>query len=160
MDLVVLPAPQVVVVGSHVLCAHFLDLLLLTLAEDDLEGLHDCLRDVVLNGEHVFHLAVVPLGPQMIAICDVHQLGRDPKPVAHLAHAALEHRRDLQLAPDVSHILALPLEGERRRARGNPERLHLVQRIDDLLGHPVREILVVGIRTHVREREHRNGLGG
>ena len=53
---------------------------LLAGGELDLQGCDDVLRDLVLQGEQVGHLAVVPLGPQVVAGQRVDELGGD----AHL----------------------------------------------------------------------------
>jgi hypothetical protein len=56
-------------------------------------------------------------------------------------------------------VFVLSLERECRRAGDHLEAGHLRQRVDDFFGQAVAEILVIGIATHVDEREHRNGRG-
>jgi hypothetical protein len=50
----------------------------------------------------------------------------------------------------------LALEGERGGPRHDTQSLDFAQRVDDLLGHAVREVLVVRVGAHVGEREHRH----
>ncbi len=50
--------------------------------------LHHRLRDIVLHREDVLQRSIVGLRPELIPVCDLHQLHRDPHPVAGLAHAA------------------------------------------------------------------------
>ena len=61
-----------------------------------------------------------------------------------------------ECAADRREVFVLSLVGERRRARGDAERLHLRERHDDVVGDAVAEILVVRIAAHVRERQHRD----
>ena len=133
---------------------------LLAFAEYHAKSFHDRLRDIVLNGEDVLHLAVVALRPQMITVGNVHELSGDAKAVAHLADAALENRRDLQLPSDLADVLVLSLERERRRARRDAQRLNLGQSVDDLFRHAVGEVFVLRIGAHVRERQHRDRFCG
>ena len=51
-------------------------------------------RDVVLNGEHIGQLAVVPLGPEVIAVFGVDQLGGHADSAARAPDAAFENRTD------------------------------------------------------------------
>ncbi len=54
--------------------------------------------DLVLDGEDVGELAVVALGPDVAVGRGVDQLDGDAHPVAGLAHAALDHVLDAELA--------------------------------------------------------------
>ena len=119
----VLPAAQVELVSLDVNRARatLLDRPLLVLAQNYSQRLHDRLRDIILNREDILQLTVVALGPQVISISDVHQLRGDAELVPHLPYTALEHRRHLELAPDVADVFAPALERERRRARGDAQ---------------------------------------
>ena len=61
---------------------------------------HDRQRDLVLNVEYIGHLPVEAFGPKLEAIRDVHQLSRDPQPVAYILDAAFQNRVDVESAPD------------------------------------------------------------
>src|SRR5687767_1550261 len=111
-----LTSAQIVIVRLHVHGARLFDLLLLALAEYDAERFNDRLRDVVLNREHILHLAIVSLRPELIAVGDIHQLRSDAQSIAHAANTAVENRRDAKLPPDFREILILSLERERHSA--------------------------------------------
>src|SRR4029079_12171962 len=53
-----LPPPQVVLVRLHIYGAISLDRLLLTFAEYHAKRVEYCLRDLILNREHIFHVAI------------------------------------------------------------------------------------------------------
>ena len=75
----------------------------------------DGLRDVVLNGEDVGQLAVVPFRPQMIAVLRVDELCRHADPASRAADAAFENVRDAERLGDPADVLFLAPEGEGRR---------------------------------------------
>src|SRR5204862_1920100 len=87
----------------------------------------------------------------------VDQLRRDPYPATGLAHAAFENVVDLELARDLRNVDVLALEHERRVARGDPQRGHLGEIRDDVLGDAVREVFLFRIAAHVGERENTHG---
>ena len=101
---------------------------------------HDVAGNLVLDGEDVLELPVMAARPQAVAVGRADELGRDAQPVARLADAAFEHRPDTELPPDVADVALLALEGERRRARRDAERLDLRQRVDDVFGDAVAEL--------------------
>ena len=72
--------------------------------QGDLKSVGDRLRDLVLDREDVRHFAVVALRPEMVAVADLHELGTDPQPISRLAHASLQHRRDLELRADLGEV--------------------------------------------------------
>src|SRR5215203_5202910 len=127
-----LATTQIIVVSLYVHGARLLDLLFFAFGEDDAQRLYDRLRDVVLNGEDVFDLAVVFLRPEVRSVCDVHELRRDTKAVPHLPYASFENGRHFQFLSDLSNVFVLSLERERRSARGYAERLDLRKSVDDL----------------------------
>ena len=110
------PAAEVIVVGVHIDGVQSLHRQLLAFAQNHAQCLDDRLRDVLLNGEDISHLAIVLLRPEVIAVGDVDQLRGDANLVADLAYTALENRRDLELAADLADVFALGLERERRCA--------------------------------------------
>src|SRR5262249_9801002 len=59
----------------------------------------DVLGDLVLDREDVADLAVEALGPAVVAAARLDELHRHAQAITHLADAALEERRDPQLAP-------------------------------------------------------------
>src|ERR1700722_13169687 len=93
----------------------------------------------------------------MIAGFDVYQLGVDPKPVAATLHRTFEHIADVQLTPDLLHVDSFALEGERRVARDHERASDARQVRGEALGYAIGEIVLLGIATDVREREHDDG---
>ena len=81
----------------------------------------DRARQLVLHGEHVRQGPLVPLRPELVAVGHVDQLGRDPDPVAGLAHAAFEQGVHLEPLADLPGVDALALEGERRGPGRDPQ---------------------------------------
>ena len=61
---------------------------------------------------------------------------------------------NLELSPNRADVFLVSLERKSGRPRRNIKRANFRQRIDDFLADAVREELVVGIGTHVRERQH------
>src|SRR5438552_1369354 len=59
------------------------------------------------------------------------------------------------LIPRMSSFFAL--EGECRGARRNFQPRHFSQRVDDLFGQPVTEILVILVAAHIGEGQHGDG---
>src|SRR5437879_11972342 len=50
-------------------------------AQLDLQRRDDGARDVLLHGEHVFQLAIVRLGPQLVAVPRAYELRGDTHPI-------------------------------------------------------------------------------
>ena len=147
---------QVVVVRLEVLGPSRDDRALFPREQPDLQRSGDREGDLVLDFEDVLHLPVVPLGPEVIAVRDAHELGGDAEAGPGAADAPFQHRSHPELGADSAHVLVLPFEGESRGARGDAERLDLRQRVDDLLRDAVAEVLVLRVGAHVPEREHRD----
>ena len=70
------------------------------------------LGDLVLHRENVGEVAVVALGPDVVAGCGFDQLRGDADAVAGFAHAAFEHIAHAKLAANLLHIDGLALVGE------------------------------------------------
>jgi hypothetical protein len=119
----------------------------------------DGVGDLILDGEDVVQLAVVGFRPQVAVLHRVDQLRGDAHPVARFAHAALEDVVHIQLARDHRRAQLAALVGEGRGARGDANVLHLHQHVEQLFGDAVGEVLVLGVRAHVDERQHRNRFG-
>ncbi len=106
----VVPALEIGVVGLEIVSPPLDERPARRTGQRHLEPIGDRARDVVLNREDVIELPVVPLGPQMIAVGGVHELHADPNAVAGLAHASLEHGRDVEARGNFAHIHLLALE--------------------------------------------------
>jgi hypothetical protein len=114
-------------------------------------------RNVVLDGKHVVHGAIVGVRPQVKAIVDADQLRRHPDPVALPPDAAFQHVGDIERGADFPQVFVLALEAERRGAARDLQVRDLRELVQQLLGEAVGEILVLRVRTHAHERQHRDG---
>ena len=150
----VLPRHQVEVVGIGTDRAALLDRLFLLRQQPQLQRIGDRLRNLVLDRENIGEVAVVALGPDMVAGRAVDQLRGDAHAGARLAHAAFEDVSDAELARRVLDVDLLALETERRVARDDRQRRNLRQIGDDVLADPVAEIFLLRISAHILERQH------
>ena len=131
-----------------------LDRLLFLGQELELQGRHDCLGNLILDGEDIGEVAVVAVGPDMVAGLAVDQLGVDPHPVAGLADAAFEHMGDIELARDLADIESLALERECGVPGNDREGRDLREVGDDVVGYPVAEIFLLRVAAQIDERQH------
>ncbi len=127
--------------------------------QGQLQRLDHLACNVVLHDEDVVERAVIRLRPEVVAVRRLDQLRRDADLVAGLAHAALQDVRDVELLRHFLDVDLLALELEGRGARGNSQIGDLRQQVEQLLRQAVREVFLVLARAHVRERQHRDGLG-
>ena len=149
----ILARHQVEVVGFDIGGPALLDRLLLFRQQLQLERGDDRFRNLVLDRENVLEVAVVALGPDMVAARAVDQLRVDAHPPAGLADAAFEHVADAELAGDVADIDRLALEREGGVARDHRQGRDFRQIGRDVLADPVAEIFLLGIAAHVGERQ-------
>src|SRR5262249_23005915 len=124
----------------------------LDLAYGRLDRADHALGDPILELEHIGDLAVVTIAPHVRACRGLDELRGDPKAVAALAHAALHHVADAELAPDFANIDGLALVRERRVAGDDEEPAKPGEARDDLFHHAVGEVLLLRVARHVRER--------
>ncbi len=137
---------QVQVVRLCIAGTAALDQLPLLPAQADAQRSNELLRDLGLDREDVAEIPVIALRPQVIAVRGTHELRGDPHALTRLADAALEHRAYTERATDFAHVGGPALELERRGARGDPQVADAAQRVDDLLGDAVAEVLLVADR--------------
>ena len=118
--------------------------------QDRRNGAHD----LVLNDEDIVELPVVALCPAMGSSHSVDELGIDAHTVTTPANAAFQHIAHAQFAPDLPHVdrLALVLEA---RVSGDDEQLREPRQLgDDVIGHAVGEIFLLGVAAHVGEGQN------
>ena len=96
-------------------------------------------------------LAVVSLGPDVLAGLGVDELAGDADPLAGRPDAALEHVAHAELARDLPHVDRLALVDEARVAGDDEEPAQARERRDDVLGDAVGEIVLLGVAAHVGE---------
>jgi hypothetical protein len=89
----------------------------------------------------------------MRARCRIDELPGDAHPVPRLADAALEHIANAQLSSYLLHVDRAAFVSEARIARDNKKPSHARQRSDDVLDHPVSEIVLIWIAAQVKERQ-------
>src|SRR5262249_49080751 len=80
-------------------------------------GAGAALSDFVLDRENIGQIAVIAVGPEMVASFGINQLRCDAHTVARAAHAAFEHVADTELGGNLCHIDSRSLVGERGAAR-------------------------------------------
>jgi hypothetical protein len=120
------------------------------------QGRNDLLGDLILDRENVGEVAIVALGPEMVAGRSVDQLGGDPNAVAGLAHAAFQHVADAEFARDLADIDRAALEGECGVAGDHRQRRDVGQIGGYVLADPVAEIFLLGLAAHVGEGQYAN----
>ena len=89
---------EVVIVSLHIGGRRFLDGALFLLSKHELEGFGDALGNFVLNGEDVFHLAVVTLGPDGAGGGGFDETSGDAQTVAGATKAAFENVGGVEFA--------------------------------------------------------------
>ena len=85
----------------------------LNAGDADLQAVDDVLRNLLLNGEHVRHIANIAFGPQVTAVFGADELRGDPHAIAGFANGAFEHRLHLELSTDAPDIGVGLLHAER-----------------------------------------------
>lgn len=110
--------------------------------------------DLLLQHEHVVHLTVVALRPEVEAIACVNQLHGDAEPVARLSYAAFENCLHVELLADAPNVLRQPLELKGRCPRGHPQAGQGPQRVDQFVGDTLAQIVLVLLGTHVGKGQH------
>src|SRR5689334_13186838 len=106
-----LAATQVVFVCTNTLRWNLPHSLFFFLRQHDLEGVDDARRNLILNREHVFHLAIISLRPQLEACRDIDELRRDAQAIACLAHASFENSVHFELSTNRADVFLVALEG-------------------------------------------------
>ena len=117
--------------------------------------------DFSLNGEDIVQVPVVGLSPHVITRRAVDELRGDPDTVIGRTDPPFEHVPHPQLS---THLLRLDCPSLVRECRGpcdDREPVEPRELRDEIFGHPVTEVLLLGVPTHVDKREDSNGrLGG
>src|SRR3546814_11139875 len=82
---------------------------------------HDVLGDVVLDGEDVLQLAVVLLGPEVLAGLGVDDLNGDAQALTRRPHAAFQDVAHAEIAGDLPDVCSLALVYDARTARDHED---------------------------------------
>src|SRR6266545_5198381 len=99
----------------------------------------------ILQIENVAHFAVEAIGPDVGAGRSINELPREPKTMARAPNASLQHIADTKLAPNLTDINDLAFVGEGRVACDDEQPVATRERGDDVLGHAVGKIVLLGI---------------
>ncbi len=118
------------------------------------QGSGDAGRNLVLDCKHVFEFLVERLGPEVITIRGIHQLGGHAYAVLRLADAAFEDCADAELPADPAHIPAARVELERRGPGRHLELVNHRQCIENLFGDTLAEVALLLLGADVDERQH------
>ena len=104
---------EVILVSVDISRGYLLDCFLFVLGQDNAKRSNDAGCDLILNREHVFHLAIVSLRPDMGGGLGTDQLRRRTKAISGALDAALEYVACLEVASELGNVnrLALVLEG-------------------------------------------------
>jgi hypothetical protein len=151
-----LPAAQVQIVGRCVAGAATFDSRRIGWQQLHTQCIDDMPRDLLLDGEDVFDLALESLRPEVKTVRGIDELRGDPQSIAALAYAAFQERLHIEQAPHFPAVHSAVLQLERCRTRGDPQAADCAQGIDDLLRGSFAEIVLILLRTHVCERQDRD----
>jgi hypothetical protein len=111
-------------------------------------------RDLVLQGEQIARIAVEPLCPKMRVGRGIDQLSINAELVARPANAPFQHIAHTRLAADLLRVDRLVPVRERGIARDHEHARHPRQIGRQILGDPVREILLLGVTAEIGKRQH------
>jgi hypothetical protein len=126
--------------------------------QSQLERAGDRLRQLLLDLEDIVHITLEGLGPELIPVARVHQLGAEPEAVSCPPDAAFEHGGHPELPSDLLDALTFALEGEGRGARRHPQSFDSAEGRNQLVRHSVGEVVVLAIGAQVAEGKHRDRL--
>ena len=101
---------QIVLVCFDVRRRNLFDCFLFVIGENDAQCGDDIRGYLVLNGEYVFELAIVPLRPELRVVSRIDELRSYAKTLARLANASLEYRSNLQLSRNLTNVFVSSLE--------------------------------------------------
>src|SRR5207253_498241 len=111
--------------------------LLATTFQRNLQPFRNRARDLVLNLEHILHLAVVTLRPQMVSVRRIHQLRRDAQTAVSSSYASLKNCSHVQPFTDNAQVDVLSFERKSRTSRNHVQLFNPRQGVDDLFSDPI-----------------------
>src|SRR5262249_52995927 len=127
----------------------------LILAEDaTAQGGDHALSDLVLDGKDVVERAIEALGPEMKTSRDFNELNGNAQLIASFANAAFKQRFDTKLLADGSNVRADAAKLKGSGASRHAKTVNARERVDQLFGNALAEVVLVASRTHVYERKH------
>jgi hypothetical protein len=151
-------ALQVSVIRFETLVTRFRGHALLLPEQRHAQLIGDRFRDLLLQREDAPQLAIVGLGPTLTPISGLHERNADAHAIPCFPHAPFQQMRHPESAADCARILRPAFKPERRSAPDDAQLADLRERVDQLLGESIGEILLRGISASVHERQHRDRL--
>src|SRR4029077_10613548 len=97
------------------------------------------------------------VAPEMRAFARINELTGNAQAITRLAHTALHHVSHAEVTSDLPNVRRLTLVSKTRIARDHEQGLEARQAGDDVLDEAIDEILLLGVATHVLERQHGDG---
>ncbi len=125
------------------------------LGEPHAERRSDARRDLLLHREDLALRQVVASRPEVAGIGGADELHGDAEPLARAPHAAFEDGVDAQLLAQAADGVVLPREAEARAARRDAQARQRAERVQQLLGDALAEVLLLRVAGEVEERKHR-----
>ncbi len=122
-----------------------------------MQGPHDVAHDPVLQIEDLRALRLVPSRAELRSAFRVAQRHRDPQAAVGLSHAALHHVARAKFVANLPRRRRAPLESLHGVERHHPHSGKAAERVDDVLGDPVAEVLAPRIAAQVGEGQNRYG---
>ncbi len=87
----------------------------------------------------------------------VHQLRIDAHAVVGFADTALQHIAHPEVPADLGDLHRLAFVDKGRVTSDDQQARELGERGNEVIGHPVTEILLLQVATHIGKRQHGNG---
>src|SRR6516162_7914211 len=110
---------QIGIEGKRIARAAQLDLRADITEQCDLKRTGYGIRNFSLQLEYITEVAVIGLRPKVESADRIVELSCDTNRLSGAPHATLEHRSDIQFVRNCAEVHVLPLERERRCARGD-----------------------------------------
>ena len=94
-------------------------------AEGELQLIDDGVGQFFLDGEDIGEVAIVAVGPEMVAVCRIDQLPGNANAAVRHADAALKHVADAEFLRELLHLDRAALVGKGGVARNDLEARYL-----------------------------------
>src|SRR4051794_37091657 len=105
----------------------------------------------VLYRQDVYQVPVIPVGPDVAAGLNVHELGGNSYPGARALYASLDHIANAELLGDQPHIDRATAIGKAGVARDHQERAVARQPGDEIVSNAIREIFLLDVASQIGE---------
>jgi hypothetical protein len=112
---------------------------------------------LILKIEHVLQCAVDLVSPKMSAGCGLNELPSNTQAPARLANAAFEHISNAQLSADLLDVHRYTLVSEGGIPSDDEQWPEAGECRYDVFNNSVGKVLLLGIATHILERQHSDG---